>query len=478
MARRSSAEYQNPLVERYSSPEMIRLFSADTKFRTWRRLWIALAEAERRLGLPVTSAQIAEMRRAADSINYDAAEHWERRLRHDVMAHIRAFGEQCPRAKGIIHLGATSAYVVDNTDLVVMREAVRLLRAKCAALCAALGRFAGRMRSVPTLAFTHLQAAQPTTVGKRAAGWAQEFLLDLDALDFAESQIRFLGAKGATGTQASFLKLFDGDARKVDRLDLLVTRAMGFDRRFLVTGQTYPRKVDSAALAACASIAQSAHKFTNDLRVLQSRQEMEEPFEEEQVGSSAMPYKRNPMRAERVAALARFALCGAQNASWTAAAQFFERTLDDSANKRLAIAETFLAADAILILCLNIVEGWKVHREVIRRHVAEELPFLATENVMMEAVRRGGDRQVLHERIRVHTRAAAERIKAGGANDLPERIASDPAFAKVRGTLTAALDPSRYVGRAPAQVDDFLRLELRPRLRRIRGMRAGGEVRV
>lgn len=478
MPSRSPAEYQNPLVERYASPEMIRLFSADTKFRTWRRLWIALAEAERRLGLPVSAAQIAEMRRNADRINYRAADRFERRLRHDVMAHIRAFGEQCPRARGIIHLGATSAYVVDNTDLIVMRDALRHLRAKAAALGAALGRFAHRMRSVPTLAFTHLQAAQPTTVGKRAAGWAQEFLLDLDALDFAESQIRFLGAKGATGTQASFLKLFNGNARQVERLDALVTRAMGFGRRFLVTGQTYPRKVDATALAACASIAQSAHKFTNDLRVLQSRQEMEEPFEEEQVGSSAMPYKRNPMRAERVAALARFVLCGSQNASWTAAAQFFERTLDDSANKRLAIAETFLAADAILILCLNIVKGWKVHRDVIRRHVAEELPFLATENVMMEAVRRGGDRQALHERIRVHTRAAAERVRSGRANDLFERIAADSAFARVRGMLSSSLDPGRYVGRAPEQVEIFLRTELRPRLCRIRPSRVTGEVRV
>ena len=471
--------YDNPLVERYASPEMARLFSPDHKFRTWRRLWIALAEAERALGLPVTAEQIAELKRHAEDVNYEDADALERKLRHDVMAHIRAYGLQCPAAKGIIHLGATSAYVVDNTDLIVLREALELIRSRLLNAADALARFARAHRDLPTVAYTHFQPAQITTVGRRACLWLHELLLDLDHLEHHLGRLRFLGAKGAVGTQAGFLALFKGDDRKVRELDRRVARRMGFRGTYIVSGQTYSRKVDAFALGVLGGIAQSAHKYSCDMRLLQHLRQVEEPFGEEQVGSSAMPYKRNPMLAERMASLARHVIALGPAAQMTSALQWFERTLDDSAGKRIAVPEAFLATDAVLLLYANIARGCAVNPKIVAAHVAEELPFILTENLLMEGVKRGGDRQVLHERIRRHAMEASARKKEGLPNDLLARLRRDPAFRFAGRSWKRLLDPGAYVGRAPSQVDEFLSKEASPRLKRYRkflGMKA--EVRV
>ncbi|MEK7479382.1 MAG: adenylosuccinate lyase [Patescibacteria group bacterium] len=455
--------YQTPLTERYASPEMSFLFSNHFRYTTYRRLWVALAEAEQELGLPITDAQLDELRANVENVDYETIARKEREIRHDVMAHIHAYGVVAPSAKGIIHLGATSAYVGDNTDLIQMREGLRILRRGLLNVMDALTKFARRYRDVPTLGFTHFQAAQPTTVGKRACLWLQDFLLDFQDLEFRLANLPFRGVKGTTGTQASFVELFDGDETKVRRLDARVSEKMGFARSFTITGQTYTRKVDSQVANVLAGIAGSAHKFSNDLRLLQHLKEIEEPIEAEQVGSSAMPYKQNPMRSERIASLSRYVLTAAQNPYFTAATQWLERTLDDSANKRIVIPEMFLATDAIVILVLNVSRGLVIHEKVIERHLAEELPFMATENILMEAVKRGGDRQELHERIRVHSRAAGHQIKElGGRNDLLERIAGDSAFRLDLGELETMLDGSRYIGRAPSQVNEFLDEEVQP----------------
>lgn len=450
--------YVSPLAERYSSEEMLRLFSPDRRYRTWRRLWIVLAREERRLGIRrITKAALRDLEAHVESIDYAAVRRYEERLKHDVMAHIRAYEDQAPRARGIIHLGATSMYVVDNTDLILMREAFGILLKELVNVVDVLARFAERHADLPTVAFTHFQPAQFTTLGKRACLWIQDLLLDLEELEERRRSLRFLGAKGATGTQASFLALFDGDASKVKKLDEAVTRAMGFERSWNVTGQTYSRKVDAQAHAALAGVAMSAHKFANDLRLLQHLGEVLEPFGKEQVGSSAMAYKRNPVKSERMTSLARLVIVLSQNAAFTAASQWFERTLDDSAGKRIALPEAFLATDAILRLYLDIGSGLVVNREAIRAHVDRELPAIATENVLMEAVRAGGDRQQLHERIRRH---AAE----AGGRGLLKRLEQDEAFRAVRGRLRRLLRPEEYVGRAPAQVREFLRSEVRPKL--------------
>ena len=455
--------YETPFSSRYASQEMQFLFSPDHKFRTWRRLWIALAEAEHELGLPITDEQIEELRAHADDINYDVAAAREKEVRHDVMAHVYAYGQQCPKAKGIIHLGATSCYVGDNTDLLILYDALRLIRRKLVAVLALLARFAEEYKAVPTLAFTHFQPAQPTTVGKRATLWAQEFLMDLEEVEYRLSRARLLGSKGTTGTQASFLELFEGDHEKCRKLDRLIAKKMGYDACFPVSGQTYPRKLDSMILSTLSGIAQSASKFSNDIRLLQHLKEVEEPFEKHQIGSSAMAYKRNPMRSERIAALSRYIIADSLNPAMTAATQWFERTLDDSANKRISMAEGFLAADAVLSLVINVVDGLVVNTAVIDRDLRRELPFMATENIMMDCVKRGGDRQELHERIRTHSMAAAQRVKQGdGVNDLLERIAGDPAFGVTLSELEAVLDPVRYVGRAPEQTEEFLREEIAP----------------
>lgn len=464
------AQYDNPLVTRYASAEMASLFSPRTRIRTWRRLWVALAEAERELGLAISEAQVAELRAHVDDIDFAEAERIEAQVRHDVMAHIRAYGQCCPAAKGIIHLGATSAYVVDNADLLVLRDALRETRRKAVNVLDALAQFARTHRDLPTMGLTHLQPAQVTTVGRRACLWAQELLLDLAELDFVEGSLRFLGAKGAIGTQASFLSLFQGDEGKVGELDKRIGEKLGFPSTFRVTGQTYTRKLDARALACLSSIGQSATKFANDVRILQSRREVEEPFEDEQVGSSAMAYKRNPMRSERIASLARLVISNAANGAWTAASQWFERTLDDSANKRVAMAEGFLAIDGMLLLYMNVAAGLAVRPAMIARNLRDELPFLATEEVLMLAVKAGGDRQELHEKIRRHSMAAAERLKAGEANDLVERLAKDAAFGAVAGRLPELLDARRHVGRSPAQVDEFLREEVDPVLARHKGL--------
>ncbi len=457
--------YTSPFAERYSSEEMLAIFSPDRKFRTWRRLWIALAEAEKELGVPISDAQIRELRAHETDIDYGAARRWEERLKHDVMAHIRAYGEQCPKAAPIIHLGATSMYVVDNTDLLVVREALELVRRELASVLATLAVFAKVRAAIPTVAFTHFQPAQLTTIGKRACLWLQDLLLDLEEVELRLSRLRFLGVKGATGTQASFLALLGSD-EKVRRLDAKVALAMGFTSSWRVTGQTYTRKVDSQIQSTLAGIAQSAHKFANDLRLLQHLREIQEPFEEEQVGSSAMAYKRNPMKSERMTSLARFVLSLEQNAAFTAAGQWFERTLDDSAGKRIAVPESFLAVDAILGLYSDIAAGLVVNEEVVARNVAREMPFMATENILMSAVRAGGDRQALHELLRRHSMAAAENAKAGKENDLLERLKNDGAFRAVR--FDDVLRPERFVGRAPAQVREFLRKEAEPALKKRR----------
>lgn len=447
--------YDNPLVSRYASRGMAALWSAQRKFATWRRLWIALAEAQRELGLEISADQIEAMRRGAETIDFVKAAEYEKRLRHDVMAHVHTFADQCPEARPIIHWGATSAYVTDNTDLILMREGLELLAGQLVRTIDALGRFAAEHRDLACLALTHLQPAQPTTVGKRACLWCYELILDLEELDHRLAALRFRGVKGTTGTQASFLQLFGGDHAKVAELDRRVAEKMGFTASYPVTGQTYSRKVDAQVLEALSGIAQSAHKFGTDLRLLQGRSEIEEPFEDEQVGSSAMAYKRNPMRAERMCALARFAMSLSANTAQTAATQWMERTLDDSANRRLVLPQAFLAADAVLRLYHNVSSGLVVHPAVIRRNLEQQIPFLATENILMAAVAAGGDRQALHEQIRRHSHAAAQNVKQQGAeNDLLDRLRNDPAFGAV--DLSRVLDAGGLVGRAPEQVDEFL----------------------
>ena len=448
--------YESPLSSRYASPEMLYIFSADKKFTTWRRLWIALARAEMQLGLPITQAQIDEMEAHKDEINYAAAAQYERQLRHDVMAHIHAYGDLCPSAMPIIHLGATSCYVGDNTDVILMREGLLLLQKKLFNLIDRLTKFAMEYRGLPTLGFTHFQPAQLTTVGKRATLWANELVMDLEELNHRIDTLQFRGVKGTTGTQASFLELFGGDHEKVRTLEKLVSAEMGFEKVVPVCGQTYSRKMDANVLATLSAIAQSAGKFATDLRLLSHLKEMEEPFQDKQIGSSAMPYKRNPMRCERICSLARYVIADAMNPAFTAYNQWFERTLDDSANKRISIPEAFLAVDAILEIYLNVTDGLKVYPKVIERHLREELPFMATENIMMDAVKRGGDRQALHERIRVHSVAAGKVVKEeGGQNDLIDRIAADPAFGLTKEEILAHMDPKAYIGRCEAQVEEF-----------------------
>ena len=457
--------YTSPLSTRYASKEMQYLFSDNNKFRTWRKLWIALAKAEHQLGLNVTREQIDQLEAHAGDINYDVAEAREKLVRHDVMSHVYAYGQQCPDAEAIIHLGATSCYVGDNTDILILRDACGLVLRKCAQVLRNLSAFAEQYKALPCLAYTHLQPAQLTTVGKRATLWMNELVMDVENLEFQVRQLRLRGAKGTTGTQASFMELFEGDEEKVRKLEALVAEQMGFEKCVAVSGQTYSRKTDAYVLAALSGVAQSACKFANDLRILQSFEEMEEPFEKNQIGSSAMPYKRNPMRSERICALARYVIQDAVNPAMTAATQWFERTLDDSANKRIAVAEAFLAVDAILEIYINVTAGLVVYDRVVRRRVMEKLPFMATENVMMEAVKRGGNRQELHEALREHSHAAARKVKLeGGANDLIDRIVADPLFPLSREEIDAQMAPEKYVGRAPSQVTEFLRGEIAPLL--------------
>ena len=449
--------YENPLVERYSSRDMSWLFSPQYKFQTWRRLWVALAEAEAEVGLDISQEQIAELRAHIEDINFAVAEAQEKKLRHDVMAHIYAYGEQCPKARGIIHLGATSAFVGDNTDLIQMRAAMQLVRTRLVNVMEALAQFAATHRDMVTLGYTHFQPAQLTTVGRRAVLWLQDLIFDLEDLEHCLATLQFRGAKGATGTQASFMRLCNDDEEKVKRIDRLVTEKMGFARTLPVTGQTYPRKYDSRMLTVLSGIAQSAHKFSNDIRLMQSVGEMEEPFGSSQVGSSAMAYKRNPTRSERIAALARHVICASLNPAFTAAGQWFERTIDDSANKRLSIPEAFLATDAILILYQEVARGLVVYPAVIARRVDEFLPFLAAENLMMEGVKAAGDRQVLHEKIRQHAMDTWQHIRVeGGANDLLQRLRDDPDFAAVRTQLSDKPDATDYIGRSAQQVEEFL----------------------
>ena len=455
--------YVSPLSERYASKEMQYIFSPDMKFRTWRKLWIALAETERELGLNITQEQIDEMKAHADDINYDVAKERERQVRHDVMSHVYAFGVQCPKAKGIIHLGATSCYVGDNTDIIVMTEALKLVRKKLVNVIAELSKFAAQYKDQPTLAFTHFQPAQPTTVGKRATLWTQEFLMDLEDLEYVLSTMKLLGSKGTTGTQASFLELFDGDQETIDKIDPMIAEKMGFRSCYPVSGQTYSRKVDTRVLNILAGIAASAHKMSNDIRLLQHLKEVEEPFEKSQIGSSAMAYKRNPMRSERIASLSRYVMIDALNPAITSATQWFERTLDDSANKRLSVPEGFLAIDGILDLCLNVVDGLVVYPKVIEKRLMSELPFMATENIMMDAVKAGGDRQELHERIRELSMEAGKNVKVEGKdNNLLELIAADPAFNLTLEDLQKSIDPSRYTGRAKEQTEAFIANVVQP----------------
>ena len=459
----STDRYVSPLSERYASKEMQYIFSPDMKFRTWRKLWIALAETEKELGLNITDEQIEELKAHAEDINYDVAKERERLVRHDVMSHVYAYGVQCPKAKGIIHLGATSCYVGDNTDIIVMTEALKLVKKKLVNVLAELAKFADEYKNQPTLAFTHFQPAQPTTVGKRATLWMQEFCLDLEDLDYVLGSMKLLGSKGTTGTQASFLELFDGDQETIDKIDPMIAKKMGFKECYPVSGQTSSRKVDTRVINVLAGIAASAHKFSNDIRLLQHLKEVEEPFEKTQIGSSAMAYKRNPMRSERIASLSRYVMVDALNPAITSATQWFERTLDDSANKRLSVPEGFLAIDGILDLCLNVVDGLVVYPKVIEKHMMAELPFMATENIMMDAVKAGGDRQELHERIRVLSMEAGKHVKEEGKeNNLLELIAADPAFNMTLEELQKSMEPSRYVGRAPRQVDNFLKNVVNP----------------
>ena len=462
--------YSSPLSERYASKEMQHIFSQDMKFSTWRKLWIALAETEMELGLKnekgepeITQDQIDEMKAHIYDINYDVAKEREKQVRHDVMSHVYAFGKQCPKAKGIIHLGATSCYVGDNTDIIIMKEALLLVRKKLVNVIAELAKFADQYKELPTLAFTHFQPAQPTTVGKRATLWTQEFLMDLEDLDYVLDSLKLLGSKGTTGTQASFLELFDGDQETIDKIDPMIAAKMGFKECYPVSGQTYSRKVDTRVANVLAGIAASAHKMSNDIRLLQHLKEVEEPFEKNQTGSSAMAYKRNPMRSERIASLSRYVMVDALNPAITSATQWFERTLDDSANKRLSIPEGFLAIDGILDLCLNVVDGLVVYDKVIRKHMMAELPFMATENIMMDAVKKGGDRQELHEKIRQLSMEAGKNVKQEGKeNNLLELIAADPSFNLTLEELEANMEPAKYVGRAPYQVNVFLRDVVNP----------------
>jgi adenylosuccinate lyase len=456
--------YESPLSSRYSGKEMKYIFSPDMKFRTWRKLWIALAEAEMELGLPVTQAQIDELKEHQEDINYDVAVEREKLVRHDVMSHVYAYGQQCPNAKGIIHLGATSCYVGDNTDIIIMTEALKVVRNKLITVIRNLSKFADEYKALPTLGFTHFQPAQPTTVGKRATLWIQDLLLDLEDVEYQLSKAKLLGSKGTTGTQASFLELFEGDHEKCKALDKKIAEKMGYKGCFAVSGQTYSRKVDSQFLNVLAGIAQSASKFSNDIRLLQHLKEVEEPFEKNQIGSSAMAYKRNPMRSERIGSLSRYVMVDVLNGYFTSATQWFERTLDDSANKRLSVPEAFLAIDGILNLYANVADGLVVYPKVIESRLRKELPFMATENIMMDAVKyRGADRQVLHEKIRQHSMAASKVIKEeGGENDLLERIAADEAFGVTLEDLEKILQPEKYTGRAKEQTEDFLKEEVAP----------------
>ncbi len=472
----STDRYSSPLSERYASREMQYIFSQDKKFKTWRKLWIALAEVEHELGLNITQEQIDELKEHAEDINYDVARAREKEVRHDVMSHVYAYGQQCPKAKGIIHLGATSCYVGDNTDIIIMTEALRLVKKKLINVIDELAKFAMEYKDMPTLAFTHFQPAQPTTVGKRATLWIMDLLLDLEDLDHVIDNMKLLGSKGTTGTQASFLELFEGDHEKIKKIDGMIAQKMGFKACQPVSGQTYSRKVDSRVLSVLSGIAQSAHKFSNDIRLLQHLKEIEEPFEKSQIGSSAMAYKRNPMRSERIASLANYVMSDVMNASFVASTQWFERTLDDSANKRLSIPEGFLAVDGILDLYLNVVDGLVVYPKVIESRLMKELPFMATENIMMDAVKAGGDRQELHERIRQHSMAAGRVVKVEGKeNDLLERIAADPAFGMTKEQLDAIMEPKNFVGRAPEQTDEFIKEVVNPILEEnkdILGMKA------
>ena len=465
----STDRYNSPLSERYASKEMQYIFSPDMKFRTWRKLWIALAETEMELGLSengkpvITQEQIDELKAHVNDINYDVAKEREKLVRHDVMSHVYAYGQQCPKAAGIIHLGATSCYVGDNTDIIVMNEALKLVHKKLVSVIAELANFAEKYKDQPTLAFTHFQPAQPTTVGKRATLWTQEFLMDLEDLEYVQSTLKLLGSKGTTGTQASFLELFDGDQETIDKIDPMIAEKMGFKACYPVSGQTYSRKVDTRVLNVLAGIAASAHKMSNDIRLLQHLKEVEEPFEKNQIGSSAMAYKRNPMRSERIASLSRYVMVDALNPAITSATQWFERTLDDSANKRLSVPEGFLAIDGILDLCLNVVDGLVVYPKVIYKHFMAEIPFMATENIMMDAVKQGGNRQELHEKIRQLSMEAGKTVKEEGKdNNLVDLIAADPAFGLTKEQIEANLKPELYVGRAPRQVEVFLRDVVRP----------------
>ena len=459
----SHDRYQSPLSERYASKEMQYIFSPDKKFKTWRRLWIALAETEKELGLDITDEQIAELKAHAEDINYEVAIAREKEVRHDVMSHVYAYGTQCPKAKGIIHLGATSCYVGDNTDIIIMSEALELVKKKLLNVIAELAKFADEYKALPTLAFTHFQPAQPTTVGKRATLWMQEFMMDLEDLEYVKGSLKLLGSKGTTGTQASFLELFDGDQETIDKIDPMIAEKMGFKACYPVSGQTYSRKVDTRVINVLAGIAASAHKFSNDIRLLQHLKEVEEPFEKSQIGSSAMAYKRNPMRSERIASLSRYVMIDALNPAITSATQWFERTLDDSANKRLSVPEGFLAIDGILDLCMNVVDGLVVYPKVIEKRLMAELPFMATENIMMDAVKAGGDRQELHERIRELSMEAGRNVKEKGLdNNLLELIAKDPAFNLSEEELKKTMNPAKYTGRAEVQVNAFLKNVVNP----------------
>ena len=459
----STDRYQSPLSERYASKEMQYIFSADKKFTTWRRLWVALARAEMKLGLNVTQEQVDELEANVENINYEVAKEREKACRHDVMSHVYAYGVQCPKAKGIIHLGATSCYVGDNTDIIVMSEALEIVRKKLINVIAELAKFADNYKNQPTLAFTHFQPAQPTTVGKRATLWMQEFLMDLQDLEYVKSTLKLLGSKGTTGTQASFLELFDGDQEKIDQIDPMIAKKLGFEACYPVSGQTYSRKVDTRVLNVLAGIAASAHKFSNDIRLLQHLKEVEEPFEKTQIGSSAMAYKRNPMRSERISSLSRYVICDTLNPAITAATQWFERTLDDSANKRISVPEAFLAVDAVLELYINVVDGIVVYPKMIEKHLNEELPFMATENIMMDAVKMGGNRQELHERIRELSMEAGKNVKQQGKeNDLLKLIAAAPEFNLTLEELQKTMEPSRYVGRSPIQVEKFIKNVVQP----------------
>lgn len=459
----STDRYQSPLSERYASKEMQYIFSPDMKFKTWRKLWIALAEAERELGLDITQEQIDELKAHQDDINYEAAKEREKLVRHDVMSHVYAYGQQCPKAKGIIHLGATSCYVGDNTDVIIMTEALKLVKKKLVNVINELSKFAMEYKGLPTLAFTHFQPAQPTTVGKRATLWMMELVMDLEDINYTLDNMKLLGCKGTTGTQASFKELFEGDTEKIQKVDKLIAEKMGFEHTFPVSGQTYSRKLDTKVVNVLAGIAASAHKFSNDIRLLQHLKEVEEPFEKNQIGSSAMAYKRNPMRSERIASLARFVMVDAMNPAITSATQWFERTLDDSANKRLSVPEAFLAIDGILDLYLNVVDGLVVYPKVIEKRLMAELPFMATENIMMDAVKAGGDRQELHEKIRELSMIAGRNVKQEGLdNNLLELIAADPAFNLTLEELQKTMDPSKYTGRSEEQVEEFVKDVISP----------------